>query len=90
MVIDGAAKQLRVFVDGREAKSAEPLGENTLDKVKPVENWIGKSSFAADAGLTATIDEFRVYDHAIAADEAAAIAKAGADALPPDSKSRSP
>jgi hypothetical protein len=82
MVIDGAAKKLRVFVDGAEPKPAEALGDNTLDKVKPVENWLGKSSFAADPGLSASIDELRVYDHALTADEAAAAFKAGPDALP--------
>lgn len=82
LVIDGAAKKLRVFVDGAEPKSGEDLGENTLDKVKPVQNWLGKSSFAADPGLTGSIDEFRVYDHALNATEASAIFKAGADALP--------
>lgn len=82
IVIDGAAKRLRVFVDGREPQPAESLGENTLDKVKPVENWLGKSSFAADPGLTGSIDELRVYDHALSAEEITALAKAGPDALP--------
>lgn len=82
IVIDGAAKNLRVFVDGTEPKSPEPLGDNTLDLVKPVENWLGKSSFAADPGLRGSIDELRVYDHALTAEEAAASARAGPDVLP--------
>lgn len=82
IVIDGAAKKLQVYADGKEPKPAEPLGDNTLDRVKPVENWLGKSSFSADPGLSASIDEFRVYDHALTAAEVAAALKSGPDALP--------
>jgi hypothetical protein len=82
IVIDGAAKKLRVFVDGAEPKPAEALGANTLDLVRPVENWLGKSSFATDPGFSGSIDELRVYDHAMTADEAAASYKAGPDTLP--------
>ena len=69
-------------VDSKAVAPAEPLGENTLNKVNPVENWVGKSSFAADPGLSAAIDELRVYDHALSAEEIAAAAKAGPDVLP--------
>jgi hypothetical protein len=79
VVIDGAAKKLHVYVDGKEAAAAADLGDNTLDKVKATSNWIGKSSFDNDAGLTASIDEFRVYDNALTVDEAKSIADAGAE-----------
>jgi hypothetical protein len=82
IVIDGTAKKLRAFVDGKEPQKAEDLGNNTLDKVKPVENWLGKSSFINDPGLTATIDELRVYDTALSLEDAAAAFKAGPDKLP--------
>lgn len=83
LVIDGAAKKLHIFIDGKEPKPAEDLGENTLDKVRPTNNWLGRSSFDHDPGLSGSIDEVRVYDHALSADEAAAAFKAGPDALPP-------
>jgi hypothetical protein len=73
---------MHLFIDGKEAGTAQDLGDNTLDKVKPTNNWIGRSSFDADAGLSGAIDEFRVYDNALSADDAAAIAKAGPDNLP--------
>ncbi|MGA2582772.1 MAG: LamG domain-containing protein [Tepidisphaeraceae bacterium] len=82
IVIDGTAKQLHLFVDGKESATAEDLGDNTLDQVRPVHNWIGKSGFDADTGLSASIDEFRVYDNPLTADEVAAINKAGPDELP--------
>lgn len=82
LVVDGAAKSLRVFVDGKEPRPAQPLGDNTLDKVRPVQNWLGRSSFAADPGLSATITEFRVYDQALTPEESVALHQAGPDALP--------
>ena len=82
IVIDGAAKKMHVFIDGKEPHPAEDLGENTLDKIRPVQNYIGRSSFDNDPGLSATIDEFRVYDNALTLDDVTAMVKAGADALP--------
>lgn len=82
VVIDGAAGKLHVFVDGKEGSAAEDLGENTLDKVRQVDRWLGRSSFDRDAGLCGSINEFRVYDHAMTADEASAAYDVGADALP--------
>ena len=82
MVIDGTAKKLHTFVDGKEPMAAEDLGENTLDKVRQVNNWLGRSSYDQDGGLSGSIDEFRVYDHALSAAEVAAMVKAGPDTLP--------
>lgn len=82
IVVDGATRNLRVFADGGEPRAAQPLGDNTLDKVRAVQNWLGRSSFAADPGLTATIDEFRVYDHAVTPEEARQLHEAGPDTVP--------
>jgi len=81
IVIDGAAKKLHLYVDGKESE-AQDLGDNTLDTVHPVHNWIGKSGFDADPGLSASFDEIRVYDTALKSSEIAEIYKAGPDALP--------
>lgn len=83
MVIDGKEKKLHVFLDGKEANPAVDLGVNTLDKVRPVNNWLGRSLYGdQDIGLTGSIDEFRVYDVALSAAQAAAIATAGPDKVP--------
>lgn len=82
IVIDGTAKKLHLYVDGKEAGNAEDLNGNTLDQVHPVHSWIGRSSFDADPGLTASIDEIRVYDQALSADEVNALQQAGADKVP--------
>jgi hypothetical protein len=81
LVIDGVARKLHLYVDGKEIQPAQDLGENTLDKVRPVHTWIGRSGFNADPGLSASIEEFRVYDHALSADEVTTTFKAGADTV---------
>jgi len=82
IVIDGTAKKLHVYVDAKEAGTPADLGDNTLDKVKPTSNWVGKSSFDNDSGLTGALDELRIYDTALTSDEVTTINKAGADSLP--------
>jgi hypothetical protein len=80
LVIDAAAKKLRLFVDGKAAGTPADLGDNTLDKVKHAHVWVGRSGFDADTALSATVDELRVYDEAITAEKAAELFKAGPDA----------
>lgn len=82
VVIDGTAGKLHVFIDGKEATAAEDLGENTLDKVRQVDRWLGRSSFDRDAGFCGSINEVRVYDDALNPDQVSAAYDAGADALP--------
>jgi hypothetical protein len=90
VVIDGTAKKLHVFIDGKEAGMAENLGDATLDKIKQDHTWLGRSGFDADQALSASIDEFRTYDTALTADEVAAIAKAGPRNCPPAHRPPSP
>jgi hypothetical protein len=82
IVIDGTAKKIHFFVDGKEPTAASDLGDNTLDKVRQVDNWLGRSSFDHDPGYIGTIDELRIYDQPLSADEVAAAQTAGPDTLP--------
>ena len=82
MVVDGGEKKLRVYADGHGVGTVESLGENTVDKVTPVNNWLGRSSFPDNPALNGSIDEFRVYDHALTGPEVAALFKSGPDVLP--------
>lgn len=82
LVVDSASKKILLYVDGKSVGEPADLGDNTLDKVKQEHTWIGRSGFDTDAALTATINEFRVYDEALSADKIDAIFKAGADTLP--------
>jgi hypothetical protein len=79
IVIDDAAKKLRLFVDGKEPVAAAELGENVLSAVRPTHSWIGKSGFDQDGALSAALEELRVYSRAITPNEAAELAKAGPD-----------
>lgn len=79
LVIDGNAKKLHLFVDGKEPQPAVDLGPNTLDAVRQQHTWLGRSAFEDDAGFNGSIDEFRVYDQALNAGDVAATFKAGPD-----------
>lgn len=82
LVVDGKGSKLHVFIDGKEPKPAEDIGQNTLDSVHQKHAWIGRSAFDSDPGLSATINEVRIYDNALTADDAAAAFKAGPKNLP--------
>jgi hypothetical protein len=90
LVIDGKAGKLHLYVDGHEAQPPEDLGENTLKNVKPAHSYLGRSSFDADPGLTVAIDEFRVYDEALSAEQVNALVKAGPSELPATMPSTAP
>jgi len=79
IVIDGEKKTIQLFIDGKSEKPSENLGENTLDSVRPQHTWLGRSGFDNDAGFTGSIEEFRVYDNALTADEIAQMQKDGPD-----------
>ncbi len=62
---DGTA---RLYING------ELKGENTNITVKPTDirpalNYIGRSQFASDPMLRAYVDEFRIYNYALSAEE---------------------
>ena len=82
LIVDGKEKKLHVYIDGKEPKPAEALGDNVLDSVHPKHTWLGRSAFDNDPGLTASINEFRVYDNALGADDVAAAFAAGPRNLP--------
>jgi hypothetical protein len=82
IVIDGNAKKLHLYVDGKEMGTPADLGDNTLDQVKQEHAWIGRSAFDGDGALSATINELRVYDEALTFDQTKAVFKAGSEALP--------
>jgi hypothetical protein len=82
LVVDGNEKKLHVYIDGKEPKSAMDLGQNLLESVHQKHTWLGRSDFDSDPGLTGSIDEFRVYDNPLSADDAAAAFKAGPHDLP--------
>jgi hypothetical protein len=79
VVIDGTGKNLHFYIDGKAEGGAEPLGDNTLEKIQGGSHWLGRSLYDTDAGFTGSISELRVFDTALKPAEIAAHFKAGKD-----------
>ncbi len=68
VVIDAATRGMQLYLDGAVVATGSTqvlprdLGETTS-------NWIGRSQYAADAYLRGAVDDFRIYDFAMTADE---------------------
>ena len=68
-VVDAAHNKLLLYVDG-VLKAASELKDASLPKdLETGTNYIGKSYFSGDPLLSGKLDEFRVYDRALAAGE---------------------
>jgi hypothetical protein len=78
VVVDGAGSKFHLFIDGKEIGSPEPLNDNSLEAIKGPNHWIGRSQFDADAGFTGSINELRVFDSALTAEQIKSDYKAGA------------
>ena len=78
VVIERAAQRMALFQDGTLLADCT-LGR-PLSAIKDVNNWLGHSNFVADVDLSATFDEFRIYDAALSESELVASATAGPDA----------
>ncbi|HYP74719.1 MAG TPA: LamG domain-containing protein [Polyangiaceae bacterium] len=78
VVVDGAARQLRLYAAG------EPLGTGKappLALLSDENDWLGRSQWVQDKPLRGTYDEFRIYDVALSDAELAALEAAGPDKL---------
>src|SRR5262249_3410360 len=75
IVVDAAASQLRLYVDGTLSATTALSGAG-INSISPSLAYIGRSLFDADPGFTGAIDEVRVYNDA---ESATAIATAAAD-----------
>ncbi len=68
VVIDGASKILYLYLDGDLLGSATT---NTLPRHlgKTTQNWLGRSQWADDDYFQGKLDDFRIYNRALSADE---------------------
>ncbi len=57
-----------IYVDGDEAASTTAISISPSD-IRPVLNYIGRSQFAADPLMSADIDDVRIYNYALTADD---------------------
>lgn len=65
LVIDDAANQVRLFVDGAEAGTGAYAASASLASIGVSGCFLGRSQFSADPYLNGTLDEFRIYDTAL-------------------------
>jgi hypothetical protein len=61
---DAATRVLRLYVDGRELGSTD-VKRGSLSQIDDRNVLIGASQYELDPALSATLDEFRVYDAAL-------------------------
>ena len=57
-----------IYVDGEEAASTTAISISPSD-IRPVLNYIGRSQFASDPLMSADIDDVRIYNYALTADD---------------------
>ncbi len=81
VVIDGVAKTMSVYQNGVFLGQIA-LGTLDLNDLPDVNNWLGRSQFAADPSFMGTIYEFRIYSAARTAAQVLASFTAGPDTLP--------
>lgn len=75
--LDTQGDVLTLYIDGMLAcAKALPYELSVIDDVN---SWLGRSQFASDLGFAGTIYEFRIYDVALTAPQAALSHQAGTD-----------
>jgi len=78
VTFDAQTETLAVYIDGQLENAlvmnAVPI---RLSMINDINNWLGRSQYAADPDLGATIEEFRIYARALDATELAASFDAG-------------
>jgi hypothetical protein len=80
VVFDPVTDTQSVYTNGVLVGSGS-LNGKVLSGVNDVHNWLGKSLYQADPGLTGEIDEFRVYAGALTPAQLAASFAAGPDTV---------
>jgi len=65
-----------IYLDGEEAASSATISIKPGD-IRPVLNFIGRSQFAADPLLSADIDDVRIYNYALTADDVKSVMAGG-------------
>jgi hypothetical protein len=69
VVIDASNHRMSLYVEGEIVGAVNLSEDNPLSYVYDINDWLGRSQFAADAGFTGTFIEFRIYSIALSAAE---------------------
>jgi Concanavalin A-like lectin/glucanases superfamily len=64
VVVNGTAHTITLFLNGDSTGAAVPLNL-PLSAINDVNNWLGRSQFAADDYFAGKISEFRIYNAAL-------------------------
>lgn len=72
VTIDGDNGTAKIYVDGELKGTKENLTIKPSD-IKGVCNYVGRSQFATDPAFKGNIDDFRIYNYALSAEEIASI-----------------
>ena len=78
LVLDDEHDSMALYVNG--AASGTAAFTDHLSNVHDINNWLGRSQFAADPAFVGNMQEFRVYSVALSAAQVAFSSSKGADA----------
>ncbi|HJQ78888.1 MAG TPA: LamG-like jellyroll fold domain-containing protein, partial [Lacipirellulaceae bacterium] len=73
----GTPASLTVFIDGIQRATTNTAIQ--LRHLNDVNNWLGRSNWTGDANFSGSLNEFRIYDTALTADDIAKNAFVGPD-----------
>lgn len=79
IVLDGEAGRATLYVDGLDVASTPMTAP--LSEIDDVNNWLGRSQYAADPHYPGTYTELRIYASALSACAMATLAEWGPDVL---------
>jgi hypothetical protein len=82
VVIDAGAHLMSLFVNGAIVDDTALAQDDPLSYVYDINNWLGRSQFAADVGFSGSFLEFRIYSVALTAAQLQASHDAGPDKVP--------
>jgi hypothetical protein len=66
-VFDDDGDMMHLYVNGTSVQQAS--WRHALEQVNDINNWLGRSQFMADPGLDGSIEELRIYDVALDAQQ---------------------
>jgi hypothetical protein len=78
VVVSDSSNTIALYVNGAVVDSATFSG--TLSQISDVNNWLGRSQYAADYEFPGIFDEFRIYNIALSATQMTTSFMAGPDA----------
>lgn len=81
VVIDSSSHRMSLFVQGQIVGEVTLTEDDPLSYVYDINDWLGRSQFAADTGFVGTFNEFRIYSTALTASEIRVSYDSGPDVI---------